>query len=89
VLDPNREVNPQFTNYIALTNEGLTHTGMITEESSTVVTLTRAENKKSTLLRQDLDELRSSGLSLMPEGIEKDLDLQAMADVLSYLMQVQ
>ncbi len=29
--------------------------------------------------------LRSSGLSFMPEGLEKQLDKQAMADLLAYL----
>ncbi|MEZ6059621.1 MAG: alpha/beta fold hydrolase [Planctomycetaceae bacterium] len=86
VLDPNREVNPQFTNYVAVTNDGLTHTGMIANESSTVVTLRRAEDQTSTLLRRDIDDFRNTGQSLMPEGVEKDIDVEAMADLLSYLL---
>ena len=88
ILDPNREVNPQYLSYVAVDTDGLTHTGMITDESSTVVTLTRAENRQSTLLRTDIEELRSSGQSLMPVGIEKDIDVQAMADLIAYLMQM-
>ena len=30
--------------------------------------------------------MKSTGLSLMPEGLEKELDLHAMADLLEYLV---
>ena len=37
------------------------------------------------LLRADLDELQSTGKSLMPEGLEKDLSKQDLADVMAYV----
>lgn len=85
VLDPNREVNPQFQSYLAVTTDGLTHTGMIQSETATAVTLSRGENKTETLLRSDIDELKSTSLSLMPEGLEKEIDVAALADLLAYL----
>jgi putative heme-binding domain-containing protein len=85
VLDPNREVNPQYQSYLAITTDGLTHTGMIQSETATAVTLSRGENKSETLLRNEIEELRSSGLSLMPEGLEKEIDVAALADLLAYL----
>jgi len=86
VLDPNREVNPQYVSYNIATIEGRTHSGIILEEGTTSITLVQAENKKTTLLRQDIDEIRSSGKSLMPEGMEKKLTVKEMADVIAYLM---
>lgn len=86
VLDPSREVNPQFVNYLALLDDGRTMSGMITAETATSLTLTRAEGAHDTVLRQQIEELQSTGLSLMPEGIEKQLDPQALADVIAYLM---
>ena len=85
VLDPNREVNPQYVSYAVITNDGRTLTGMITAESATSVTLKRADNAADTVLRIDIEELRSTGQSLMPEGLEKQIDPQAMADLLAYL----
>jgi hypothetical protein len=38
-----------------------------------------------TLLRARIEELRSTGVSFMPEGLEKQVGLQAMADLLAYL----
>ncbi|MBA4017247.1 MAG: cytochrome C [Pirellula sp.] len=89
VLDPSREVNPQFVNYTAVTDDGRTITGLIGAESATAVTLRRAEGQQDTILRVNLEELASTGLSLMPEGLEKQLDKQALADVIAYLMQLQ
>lgn len=89
VLDPSREVNPQFVNYEAVTDDGRTITGLIAAESATAVTLKRAEGQQDTVLRVNLEELQSTGLSLMPEGLEKTLDKQALADVIAYLMQLQ
>ena len=86
VLDPNREVNPQYVNYLLVTADGRSVTGMIASETANSVTLRRAENATDTVERVDIEELRSSGLSIMPEGLEKQIDPAAMADLLAYLM---
>ena len=64
-------------------------TGVIVAETPTSVTLKRGENATDTVLRRDIEELRSTGKSLMPEGIEKQLDPQAMADVIAYVKGVK
>lgn len=88
VIDPSREVNPEFVNYAALTHDGRTVTGMITSESATAVTLTRAESARDVILRDEIEELRSLGVSIMPEGLEDSIDLQTMADIIDYLLKV-
>ncbi|MFO0429594.1 MAG: PVC-type heme-binding CxxCH protein [Planctomyces sp.] len=87
LLDPNREVNPAWRDYIALTTAGTTHNGVIISESSTSITLRRAEAKEDSLLRSDLETVRDTGKSLMPEGLEKNIDPQAMADLISWLLE--
>ncbi len=89
VLDPNREVNPQYVNYVLVTTEGKSMTGLISAETATSVTLKRQENATDTVLRANIDELRSTGLSIMPEGLEKQLDQQAVADLIAYLLSVK
>ncbi|MCA9211212.1 MAG: c-type cytochrome, partial [Planctomycetales bacterium] len=89
VLDPNREVNPQYLSYVLVTGDGRSLTGLIAAETATSVTLRRADNASDTVLRVDIDELLSTGLSLMPEGLEKQIDQQAMKDLLAYLRAVE
>jgi putative membrane-bound dehydrogenase-like protein len=86
VLDPNREVNPQYVNYLALLEDGRTLTGLIAAETATSVTLRRGDNQTDTILRVNIERLQSTGVSIMPEGLEKELDQQALADLIAYLM---
>ncbi len=87
VFDPNREVNPDFLTYTILTTDGRSTTGIIAEQSANGITLKRADVREETILRQDIQALKSTGLSLMPEGFEKLITVEQMADLLTYLLQ--
>ncbi len=89
VLDPNREVNPQFVDYLVETSDGHILTGLLAAETATSITLKQPGGVLKTIVRTDIDRIRSSGLSLMPEGFEKSLDRQAMADLIAYIMAVR
>jgi putative heme-binding domain-containing protein len=86
VLEPNREVNPQYLSYTATTQDGRTITGMLQQETATSITLLRAAGQSDTLLRKDLEELRSSGVSLMPVGLEQQIPPAAMVDLIAYIL---
>ena len=86
VLDPNREVQPQYFAHTAITDDGRVLTGVLVAESSTSITLRGADGNEETIARQDLEELRSSKRSLMPEGFEREIDLRGMGDLLAWLM---
>ena len=62
---------------------------MLTDETATSVTIRRDQENSDTLLRVDLEELRSTGRSLMPEGFEKEIDPQGMTDLISFLMSLK
>lgn len=87
ILDPNREAQPQYQTYTAVTKQGQIHAGLIASETSASLTLKRAEAKEDVILRDTLDELVSNGVSLMPEGLEKDIDQQQLADIIAALKQ--
>ena len=89
VIDPNRDVQPQYLNYVVITNDGRSVTGMIAEESANSITLKRAEGESDTVLRADIDEMQNTGMSIMPEGLEKQLSKQDVADVIGYLMTIK
>jgi len=89
ILDPNREVKPQYVTYLLVTTQGRTITGLIKAENANSITIARADGTSDTVLRIDIDELISSKLSFMPEGLEKQIDKQQMADLLSYLNSIK
>ena len=75
--------------YAAELKNGRLVTGMITQETATGLTLRRADGSSETIARSQIDQLRSSGLSYMPEGIEKQINHASMADLLAYLSSVK
>lgn len=88
MLDPNKAVEDKFLDYLATTVDGRQLTGMVTNETSNSVTLVGQEAKQITLQRNEIEVLQSSGKSLMPEGLEKDLSIQDFADVIAYVRSV-
>jgi putative membrane-bound dehydrogenase-like protein len=86
ILDPNREVSPNFVSYAVATKDGRTLDGIIAEESAASLTLKRADGVTETVLRRDIASLTGSGLSLMPEGVEAAITVEQMADLLAFLL---
>jgi putative heme-binding domain-containing protein len=85
VLDPNRNVDTRYLAYVAVTRSGRSFTGLLASESATSITLRAQEGKEQVLLRSELDDFQSTGKSLMPEGLEKELSKQDVADLIAYL----
>jgi putative heme-binding domain-containing protein len=85
VLDPNRAVEARYVSYVAETKSGLTLTGVLTAETGSSVTIVGADGKAQTVLRRDLESLSSTGRSAMPDGLEKDLSAQELADVMAHV----
>jgi putative heme-binding domain-containing protein len=85
ILNPNAAIDANYVNYIVTTKSCKEITGIIAAETASSITLRRAENQTDTVLRQDIDEIRSTGASLMPEGLEKTITLEQMADLIWFL----
>jgi putative heme-binding domain-containing protein len=85
LLDPNRTIDERYQSYTATTDEGLVHTGILVRENATSITLLGQQGIERTLLRRELDELVNSRISFMPDGFERDLSPQDVADVFAYL----
>lgn len=85
ILDPSRDVEGNFRVYNVLTVDGVVINGLLASESKTAVEMFDAEGKKKVVLREDIDRLRASPKSLMPEGFEKQIPADAMTDLLEFL----
>src|SRR5207253_2759705 len=82
ILNPNQAIDNNYINYLITTKSGKSLTGIISAETASSLTLKRAEGQTETVLRADIDEIVSSGVSLMPEGLEKSVSVAEMADLL-------
>ena len=85
ILDPNRAVETIYTAYLVIRKDGSALTGVIASETANALTIRTAAGQETTVLRANLESVRSLGSSLMPEGMESALKPQAVADLLAYL----
>ena len=87
ILDPNAAVEARYISYTATTKNGQIVSGLLASETGSSITLIAADGKKHVIARADLDELASTGKSVMPEGLDKDITVGQMADLLTFLRQ--
>jgi putative heme-binding domain-containing protein len=90
ILDPNRAIAPQFQVYlvkVAGVNDPVS--GIIAAETPTSITLRRANQEETLVLRRDILEIKAWPASLMPEGVENNVNAQGFADLLEYLQRGQ
>ena len=85
ILDPNAAVETRYVNYVAVTKDGRSRNGLMATETGSSITLLSGESRKELILRAEIDELRAQGKSLMPEGMEKDLSPQDIADLITVI----
>ncbi len=85
ILQPNRAIDNNYISYAVVTTSGNLLNGIVTSETATSFTLRQPEGKDVTLLRSEIEEIRSSGVSLMPDGLEKNISHQEMADLISFI----
>jgi putative membrane-bound dehydrogenase-like protein len=85
ILDPNREVRPDYISYVVETKDGESYIGLVANESVTTVTIRQAYGKENIINRSDIKKMQSQGQSLMPEGLEAGLKPQDLADLMEYI----
>lgn len=85
IIIPEYEITPGFAGYVVETKDGRTLSGLIASETPTGVTLRRALGEEETILRSQIVSLSATGLSLMPQELEKNMTQQELADLLAYL----
>ncbi len=85
ILDPSASVEGKYVTYVALTADGLTFSGVLGTETGNSITLIEQDNKRHVILRSQLEAIRSTGKSLMPDGLEKEMTRQDIADVIAYV----
>ena len=85
ILDPNREVAPQYLSYLVETKTGEALTGIIVNETAASVSVRQANGIETVVLRANLARIQSQGQSAMPEGLEAGLRPQEMADLLEFI----
>ena len=85
VLQPSLKIDERFVAYTLTTKTGQIVTGMIKSGDDSRMVIETAERKTIVIQRDEVEDMRKSTRSLMPEQILSDLTAQEAADLLAYL----
>jgi putative membrane-bound dehydrogenase-like protein len=85
IIDPSLDVQPGFFAYQCKLKDGSDLYGLVTSETGNSVSFKLIDGSTRLLSRRDIAELKSTGQSLMPPGLETGMSPQEMADLLAWL----
>ncbi len=85
ILDPNQAVEQKYRGYVLLTSDGRSFSGLIKSETANSLTLADPQGKEHVILRIDIEAMSGTGKSFMPEGLERDLTPQDLADLMAFI----
>lgn len=85
ILDPNAAVDTKYINHKLETTNGAIHIGIVDTETDHEISIKKIGGTMITLPKSEIKSLSSLGSSMMPEGLEGNLDEQQMADLLTFL----
>ncbi len=86
ILDPNREVAPNYVAQAILLTDGRSLTGIVTAEDAGTLTVKSTAGSESVISRSEITEINSTGQSLMPVGFEQRITPQEMSSLLEFLL---
>ena len=86
ILDPSAAVSHNFETYYAELFDGEVVTGILTSESPDEVTIKTADAVLRKLPRDDIDLIEKQKLSLMPEGLQKNMTAEELVSLVEYLL---
>lgn len=84
IVDPNRAIAEGFDTIVVITDEGLSHSGIVKAQDDTTITLMNADGKIVVVEKDSIDE-QVPGRSSMPADIMKQLTPRELRDVVEYL----
>jgi putative heme-binding domain-containing protein len=89
VVNPSAEIREGYENLLIETKDERSLTGFLVERDEKVLVLRGPDGQNVTLEQANVSEMKSAGLSLMPEGLLDGLTPQQVRDLFAYLRSTQ
>jgi putative heme-binding domain-containing protein len=85
IIFPNASFVRSYEPVVVVTKDGQVYNGVIRNDGVDEVVLALAADKFVTLPRAEIEEMQPSKTSIMPTGLDKQLDREQLADLLAFL----
>jgi putative heme-binding domain-containing protein len=85
IVYPSQVVSDQYASQIIVAN-GKTYSGVAARNPDGSVTVLQSNGQKAQIPAADIEEMRASKQSSMPEGLMNPLSLEQVADLFAFLL---
>ena len=89
IIQPSKSVEQGYETYVVELASGDIMDGIMSAQTPATITLKQEQGRETVIARQDIKTIRVSKVSMMPEGLEKQISISQMADLLTFLRAVR
>src|SRR6266480_802174 len=89
IIQPSKSVEQGYETYVVELASGDIMDGIMSAQTPATITLKQEQGRETVIARQDIKTIRVSEVSMMPEGLEKQISISQMADLLTFLRAVR
>jgi putative membrane-bound dehydrogenase-like protein len=88
ILQPSREIAPQFVPYSVARTDGTVFTGVLVSESPDgTLSFADADGRLSVVNASEIEDKKPQSVSIMPENLPQTITLQEFRDLVAFLLQ--
>jgi len=86
ILIPSKSIAQNYEAYVVEKVSGGMSEGVVGSQTPTSITLRQEEGKEIVIPRSDIKRMYASNLSAMPADLDRQISIQQMADLLSFII---
>lgn len=89
IVFPSASIVRDYESHKILTLDGRILTGLLVSQNADALLLQQASGEKVTILREEIEQITPSAVSIMPAGLDDALSESELADVVVYLQSLR
>jgi putative membrane-bound dehydrogenase-like protein len=89
IIVPSKSIEQGYETYVVELVSGGIVDGIMSAQTSETITLRQEQGREVVIPRHDIQTMHVSKVSMMPEGLEKQISIGQMADLLTFLKAVR
>ena len=86
---PSKSIEQGYETYVVDLASGEIVDGIMSAHTPATITLRQEQRRETVISRENIRRMYVSNVSMMPDGLEKEIDVQQMADLLAFLKAVR
>ncbi|MEI8211614.1 MAG: PVC-type heme-binding CxxCH protein [Planctomycetota bacterium] len=88
IAEPSREMDPKYEQHQVVTHDGRIVIGLLKQNDKDQLVLLTTQNETVAIPRPTIEQWKSSGRSMMPDGLLKEIDPVALNDLIAFLRKI-